>query len=168
MSVTNGGPTPQAGTAQMPMPQIGILTQYVKDFSFENPNAPRSIAPAAQQPAISINIGVDAAPLSESDVEVTLRLEGKAEFQGMLLFGFELMYSGLFRILNVPPDSLQPTVLIECPRLLFPFAREIVATATRNGGFPPLLLEPVDFAALYRQRMAGAPSSPPGSLLSPG
>ncbi len=166
MSVTNGGPTPQTGMAQMPMPQIGILTQYVKDFSFENPNAPRSMAPSTQQPAISINIGVDAAPLTETDVEVTIRLDGKAEAQGMLLFGFELQYSGVFRVLNVPADSLQPTVMIECPRLLFPFAREIIATATRNGGFPPLLLEPIDFVALYRQRLAAQPS-PPGAPANP-
>ena len=168
MSATNGGPAPQPGTPQMPMPQIGILTQYVKDFSFENPNAPRSIAPSTQQPSININIGVDATPLTETDVEVTLRLDGKAESQGMLLFGFELLYCGLFRILNVPPDSLQPTVMIECPRLIFPFAREIVATATRNGGFPPLLLEPIDFVALYRQRLAAAQPSPPGSPLNLG
>jgi len=155
MSMTNGGPEPQ-----MVMPQIGVLAQYVKDFSFENPNAPRSMAPSTQQPAISIQIGVDAAPMSGSDVEVTLRLEGKAESQGMLLFGFELLYCGVFRIQNVPPDSLQPVVLIECPRLLFPFAREIVAAATRNGGFPPLLLEPVDFVALYRQRMAATQPAP--------
>ena len=155
MSMTNGGPEPQ-----MAMPQIGVLAQYVKDFSFENPNAPRSMAPSTQQPAISIQIGVDAAPMSGSDVEVTLRLEGKAESQGMLLFGFELLYCGVFRIQNVPPDSLQPVVLIECPRLLFPFAREIVAAATRNGGFPPLLLEPVDFVALYRQRMATTQPAP--------
>lgn len=155
MSMTNGGPEPQ-----MAMPQIGVLAQYVKDFSFENPNAPRSIAPSTQQPAISIQIGVDAAPMSGSDVEVTLRLEGKAESQGMLLFGFELLYCGVFRIQNVPPDSLQPVVLIECPRLLFPFAREIVAAATRNGGFPPLLLEPVDFVSLFRQRVAATQPAP--------
>lgn len=163
MSTTNGGPEPQPDMSQMELPRIGILAQYMKDFSFENPNAPRSMASNAQQPSININIGVDAAPLTDTDVEVTLRLEGKAESQGTLLFGFELLYSGVFRILNVPADSLQPTVMIECPRLLFPFAREIIATATRNGGFPPLLLEPVDFATLYRQRLAAqpAPAFPP-------
>jgi preprotein translocase subunit SecB len=147
--------------SQPAMPRIGILAQYVKDFSFENPNAPRSIGPSPQQPAINVNIGVDAAPLSDTDVEVTLRLEGKAESQGMLLFGFELLYCGIFRVQNVPADSLQPTILIECPRMLFPFAREIIATATRNGSFPPLLLEPIDFATLYRQRLESA--QPPGS-----
>lgn len=166
MSATNGGPAPQPGMAQMPMPQIGVLTQYVKDFSFENPNAPRSMAPSTQQPAININIGVDAAPLTETDVEVTLRLDGKAESQGMLMFGFELLYSGVFRIVNVPPDNVQPTVMIECPRLLFPFAREIIATATRNGGFPPLLLEPIDFVGLYRQRLA-ATQPLPGAPVNP-
>lgn len=167
MSATNGGPTPQPGPAQATLPQIGILTQYVKDFSFENPNAPRSLAPSPQQPSISINVGVDAAPLSQTDVEVTIRLEGKAEGQGLLLFGFELQYCGVFRILNVPPESLQPMVMIECPRLIFPFAREIVATATRNGGFPPLLLEPIDFAALYRQRIAAAQGPEPGQPINP-
>lgn len=164
MSTTNGGPEPQTDLSQMAMPRIGILTQYVKDFSFENPNAPRSLGPNQQQPAINVNIAVEAAPLSETDVEVTLRLEGKAEAQGMLLFGFELLYSGVFRILNVPAESLQPVVMIECPRLLFPFAREIVATATRNGGFLPLLLEPIDFASLYHQRMA---ATQPASGFSP-
>jgi len=162
MSATNGGPEPQVGMPQAPMPQLGILMQYVKDFSFENPNAPRSMAPSTQQPTININIAVDAAPLTETDFEVTLRLDGKAEAQGMLLFGFELIYCGVFRVLNIPAESLQPTVMIECPRLLFPFAREIIATTTRNGGFLPLLLEPVDFVALYHQRMAAA--QPPSAF----
>jgi preprotein translocase subunit SecB len=159
MSMTNGGPEPQTA-----MPQVGVLAQYVKDLSFENPNAPRSMAPSTQQPGINIQVAVDAAPMSATDFEVTLRLEGKAEAQNLLLFSFELVYSGVFRLQNVPADSMQPMVLIECPRLLFPFAREIVATATRNGGFPPLMLEPIDFVALYRQRLAMAqptPGAPP-------
>ena len=90
-------------------------------------------------------------------------LNGKAERAGSLMFNFELAFGGVFRIRNVPQESLNPVVLIECPRLLFPFAREIVATTVRNGGFPPLLLDPVDFVALYRQKMgelegAGAPA----------
>jgi preprotein translocase subunit SecB len=155
MSTTNGGPQPQ-----MAMPQIAVLGQYVKDLSFENPNAPRSLAPSPQQPSINIQINVEAAPVSDTDFEVTLRLEGKAEAQGMLLFNFELVFAGAFRIQNVPPETLQPIVLIECPRLLFPFAREIVATAVRNGGFAPLLLDPIDFVGLYRQRMTAAQDTP--------
>lgn len=159
MSTTNGGPQPQAV-----MPQISVLAQYVKDLSFENPNAPRSLAPSAEPPAINIQVNVEAAPMSGPDFEVKLRLEGKAESRGTLLFSFELVFAGMFRIQNVPADSLQAVVLIECPRLLFPFAREIVATAVRNGGFPPLLLDPIDFVGLYRQRLAAAQSSPSQSL----
>jgi preprotein translocase subunit SecB len=161
MSATNGGPQPQA------MPQIGVLAQYMKDFSFENPNAPRSMAPSGQQPTINIQVNVDAAPMNATDFEVTLRLEGKAEAQDTLLFSFELVFAGAFRVQNVPEESLQPVVLIECPRLLFPFAREIVATAVRNGGFAPLLLDPIDFVSLYRQRLAGAQPAPPPQPVNP-
>jgi preprotein translocase subunit SecB len=146
MSTTNGGspePTP---------PQLSVLAQYVKDFSFENPNAPQSLMPG-QQPQIGIQINVEARPLGETDVEVSLRLEGKAEHEQNLLFAFELTFAGVFRVQNVPQESLNAVVLIECPRLLFPFAREIIANAVRNGGFPPLLLDPFDFVALYRQKM---------------
>ena len=160
MSATNGGPQPQAS------PHIGVLAQYVKDFSFENPHAPRSMAPTGQQPTINIQVNVDAAPMSGTDVEVILRLEGKAELPGTMLFSFELAFGGLFRIQNVPAESMQPIVLIECPRLLFPFAREIIATAVRNGGFPPLLLDPVDFVGLYRQRLA-ASAAPPSQPVNP-
>jgi len=161
MSTTNGGPQPQA------MPHIGVLAQYVKDLSFENPNAPRSMAPGGQQPSINIQVNVDAAPASGTDFEVTLRLEGKAESQGTLLFSFELVFAGMFRIQNVPAESMQQVVLIECPRLLFPFAREIIATAVRNGGFAPLLLDPIDFVGLYRQRLAATQPAPPSQPLNP-
>jgi preprotein translocase subunit SecB len=165
MSTTNGGPATEA------VPQIGVLAQYVKDFSFENPNAPRSMAPTGQQPSINIQVNVDAAPMSGptsgTDYEVTLRLEGKAEAQNMMLFSFELVFAGAFRIQNVPAESLQPIVLIECPRLLFPFAREIVATAVRNGGFAPLLLDPIDFVNLYRQRLAQMQQQSPSPPVNP-
>jgi preprotein translocase subunit SecB len=162
MSTTNGGPQPQ----QVAMPQLAVLAQYLKDFSFENPHAPRSLTPSSQQPSINIQVNVEAAPMSDTDFEVTLRLEGKAESQGLVLYSFELVFSGVFRVMNVPADSLQPFVLIECPRLLFPFAREIVATSVRNGGFPPLLLNPIDFVDLYRQRVA-AQAPPPAQPLNP-
>jgi preprotein translocase subunit SecB len=148
MTTTNGG---QADLQAQP--QLNVVAQYIKDFSFENPNAPQSLS-LAQQPQINIQINVNARPVSDTDVEVALKLEGKAESNNSLMFRFELEYAGIFRIKNVPQDSMNAVVLIECPRLLFPFAREIVATTVRNGGFPPLLLDPVDFVALYRQRMA--------------
>ena len=130
-----------------------MLTQYIKDFSFENPNAPRSLTTQQQQPSINIQINVGAKPLAETEFEVELKLEGKAETTGSLLFGFELTYAGVFRLLNVPQENVHALVMIECPRLLFPFAREIIATAVRDGGFPPLLIDPIDFVGLYRQRM---------------
>jgi len=156
MTTTNGGQgEPTAPAAQDAQPQLNVVAQYIKDLSFENPNAPRSLMGGQQQPPqISIQINVSAAPLEGGDIEVTLKLEGKAEAGGQLMFGFELTFAGVFRIRNVPPDSMNAVVLIECPRLLFPFAREIVANTVRNGGFPPLLLDPVDFVSLYRQRMS--------------
>ena len=148
MTTTNGGP------AEDQQPQLSVVAQYIKDFSFENPNAPRSLTGSKEPPQISIQINVNATPLSDTDIEVVLNLQGKAEHAGSLMFNFELKFGGVFRIRNVPQESLNAIVLIECPRLLFPFAREIVATAVRNGGFPPLLLDPVDFVGLYRQKMA--------------
>ena len=150
MSTTNGGPAPEPNL----QPQLNVVAQYIKDFSFENPNAPQSLVPATTQPQIGIQINVGAKPMPDGNFEVTLKLDGKAESAGKLLFSFELEFAGIFRIQNVPQESLNAIVLIECPRLLFPFAREIIATTVRNGGFPPLLLDPVDFVGLYRQRMA--------------
>jgi preprotein translocase subunit SecB len=155
---TNGGDQPQA---QQSAPQLNVLAQYIKDFSFENPNAPRSLAPAQAQPGIQIQINVGVAQLAATDYEVSLKLEGKAESaEATLLFAFDLTYSGLFRIQNVPQEQIHPVVMIECPRLLFPFAREIVASSVRGGGFPPLMLDPVDFVALYQQRMAQMQQQP--------
>jgi preprotein translocase subunit SecB len=158
MTTTNGGPTPAA--AQDMQPQLTVVSQYIKDFSFENPNAPKSLAGRQEQPQIGIQINVGANPLSENDIEVVIKLDGKAEAGATLLFRFELEFAGVFRIRNVPQESMNPVVLIECPRLLFPFAREIIATAVRNGGFPPLLLDPVDFVGLYRQKMAQQQPAP--------
>jgi preprotein translocase subunit SecB len=149
----NGGPAPNSD-GQQNQAQLNVLGQYIKDFSFENPNAPRSLSPTQTQPSINIQINVGVHQLAGTDYEVSLKLEGKAESEGSVLFAFDLTFAGVFRLQNVPQQTLQPLVMIECPRLLFPFAREIVATAVRNGGFPPLLLDPVDFVSLYQQRAA--------------
>src|SRR5450432_4173630 len=148
--MTNGNGTPPEAA---PAPQLNVLAQYTKDLSFENPNAPSSLAPQTQQPAITIQINVSANNVAENDYEVTLSVEGKAENGGKVMFSFDLAYAGVFRILNVPKENLHPLVMIECPRLLFPFAREIISTAVRDGGFPPLMLDPVDFVGLYRQNL---------------
>jgi preprotein translocase subunit SecB len=149
--MTNGNGTPQQEEAP---PQFAVLAQYIKDFSFENPNSPGSLSQQDKQPTISVQINVGASNIGGSDFEVQLSIEAKAEGDKGLLFGVELLYAGVFRIENIPQESMHPFVMIECPRLLFPFAREIIAATTRNGGFPPLMLDPVDFVSLYRQNMA--------------
>lgn len=123
-------------TTQAAMPSLAALGQYIKDFSFENPNAPASLAPRETGPSISISVNVNAKQPGETDFEVELTLEGKALDGTQTMFQFELVFAGLFRIQNIPAENIQAVVMIECPRLLFPFARQIVADAVRNGGFP--------------------------------
>jgi preprotein translocase subunit SecB len=142
-------PAPQPGS----QPSLRILGQYLKDFSFENPNAPLSLAPQQQQPDINISVNVNARNLGPSDFEVELHLDAKATSEGKVIFAADLLYAGMFRLENFPENLLHPAVLIECPRMLFPFARQILADATRNGGFPPLMLDPIDFATMYQKRM---------------
>ncbi len=144
-----GGAEAQAGEA----PGMNIIAQYIKDLSFENPKAPQSLQPQGQ-PKLDINVNVGATPFNDNQFEVTLTLSATAANDNMTLFAVELIYAGLFRVSGVPQEHLHPFVLIECPRMLFPFARNILADATRNGGFPPLMLDPIDFAALYRQNLA--------------
>ncbi len=142
-------PQPQPGT----QPSMRILGQYLKDLSFENPNAPQSLTPQQTQPDINISVNVNARNLAPTDFEVELHLDAKATLQGKVIFAAELLYAGAFRLENFPKKLLHPAVLIECPRMLFPFARQILADATRNGGFPPLMLDPIDFASMYQKRM---------------
>jgi preprotein translocase subunit SecB len=144
-------PAPNGAQAE-DAPQLNALAQYAKDLSFENPNAPRSLAPQQDPPQINIQVNVNAKQLAESDFEVDLTLQGDAKTGNEVMFAFELTYSGVFRVRNSPQDQLHPVVMIECPRLLFPFARQIVADAVRGGGFPPLFIDPIDFVGLYRQK----------------
>ncbi|MCW2308670.1 protein-export chaperone SecB [Rhodobium gokarnense] len=151
----NGDGAAAAGAANAQnAPGMNILGQYVKDFSFENPNAPRSLAPRENSPAINIQVNVNANPLSDNEFEVSLVMNAKGGTDDDLMFNVELTYCGVFRIQNVPQEHLHPFVLIECPRMLFPFARQIVAEAVRAGGFPPLMIDPIDFAALYQHNAA--------------
>jgi preprotein translocase subunit SecB len=136
------------------MPQLEALAHYVKDLSFENPNAPRSLGPQETPPNISINVNVNAKPLAENDYEVDITLEGQAGEGEGLLFKFELVFAGVFRLTNIPKEHEHQVLMIECPRLMFPFARSVLANAVRDGGFPPFLLQPIDFAQLYQARMS--------------
>ena len=149
----NGAAEPQAGQSA---PSLNALVQFTKDFSFENPNAPRSLGPQEKQPNISIQVNVNAQQLAENEFLVDLLLEGTAGEGADTLFKFELDYAGIFRLQNIPEEQRHPVVMIECPRLLFPFARQIIADAVRNGGFPPLYIDPIDFVGLYRQKAAEA------------
>ncbi|HEV7433312.1 protein-export chaperone SecB [Rhizobium halophilum] len=135
-------------------PSLNILAQYTKDLSFENPGAPRSLQARDKAPAININVNVNANPLSETDFDVVLSLNVEAKEGEKIVFAAELVYGGVFRITGFPQEHMLPVLFIECPRLLFPFARQIVADVTRNGGFPPLMIDPIDFAQMFTQRMA--------------
>ncbi len=157
MATTNGGPNPEAAF----LPAINVLSQYTKDLSFENPNAPDSVRGQGPQPTIKVEFNVGAKSLPGNDIEVELRIQARAEQGPKILFNIELSYAGVFRIQNIPQEALQPLVLIECPRMLFPFARQIISDATENGGFPPLRIDPVDFARLYQERMLGQTPPPP-------
>jgi preprotein translocase subunit SecB len=148
----------QAVPAQAPAaaPQMKIIGQYLKDLSFENPHAPQSLNTQTGQPEISISVNVNARTLTPTDYEVELHLEAKASHEEKVVFAADLLYAGVFRLENIPQEALHPVVLIECPRMLFPFARQVLADATRNGGFPPLMLDPIDFAGMYQKRLAQA------------
>ncbi|MBV6657530.1 MAG: protein-export chaperone SecB [Devosiaceae bacterium] len=141
-----------AGTGAQTAPRFQALAQYVRDLSVENPNAPASMRGAKPQPKIDINVGVQVNPQPDGLHEVVLKLDCKAGQGKDMMFAVELDYAGLFRAENMTQEQTQVALMIEGPRLLFPFAREILANATRQAGFPPLMLDPVDFLALYRQR----------------
>lgn len=132
-------------------PTAGLISQYVKDLSFENPNAP-SIYQAQTAPQIDVQFNIGSEQIGEEVHEVTLKIEVRADSEGTVAFIVDLTYSGLFGFRNVPADQIQPYLLSEGPRLLFPFARRVVADTIRDGGFPALLLEPIDFAQLYMQQ----------------
>ena len=135
------------------VPGLRILAQYIKDLSFENPNAPDSLRPRENAPEINVQINVNATPITETEFEAELTLNASAKEGETTMFNVELLYGGIFSITNVPQEQLHPFVMIECPRMLFPFARQVISDATMRGGFPPLNVDPIDFAMLYRQRM---------------
>ena len=145
-------PNPQP-QPQQPQPQVSIVSQYTRDLSFENVAAQSGSIPQ-DKPDIKVSVNLDAKPKGEDRYEVSLKLSATSTAAGATVFICELDYAGLFSIKNVPQEHLHPLLLIECPRQLFPFARRIVADVTRDGGFPPLMLDMVDFMAIYRQELA--------------
>jgi len=153
-SGNGGNARPNLGGPAAGGPSVNVLAQYVKDLSFENPRAPASLQTRQTSPGINISVNVSAQQVSQAEIEVTLTMEARAGADDDVLFNVEIAYAGVFRLNNVPQEHLQPFVMIECPRLLFPFARQIVADCVRDGGFPPLMIDPIDFVALYQQNLA--------------
>jgi len=160
-------PIPGPGeTAQGGPPNGGfrILAQYVRDLSFENPKAPESLR-IEGKPAIDLGVELNAQGRPDNLFEVDMKLSIKATSDLGTVFNIELLYGGLFQLNNVAPADIEPLLLIECPRYLFPFAREIIARATADGGFyPPFMMDPIDFVAIYmaRQQQIAAGPRPGG------
>ena len=145
--------TPQGQNGAQPgagAPMLAVIAQYLKDLSFENPRAPQSFTEQAN-PNIEVDVNVNARELGQSRYEVEVSVAARARRGADVVFVVETAYAGAFQIENVPRDQMELVMLVECPRILFPFVRQIVADATRNGNYPPLMLEPIDFYAVYQQ-----------------
>src|SRR3569623_986920 len=134
-------------------PSFNLIGQYIRDMSFENPGAPASIMMGGPNPNFQVGINVGVKKQSEELYAVEITLNAMADREKNVLFNVELIYGGVFRMVNIPEANLAPLLLVECPRLIFPFARQVLATITQQGGFPPLMMEPVDFAAIYQQNL---------------
>ena len=145
----------QQNRVEAPVPALEVGHQYIKDLSFEVPGAPRSFDEKTP-PEVGVNVDVTVTPLDEKNFEVCLRIDARGETGGKTLFIAQLEYAGLFRVGDTPKEHVQPLLMIEAPRLLFPFARNIIATVTRDGGLPPLMISPIDFVALFRRHVSAA------------
>lgn len=156
MTDAAGGPAPGETGDQPQQPALAVNAQYVKDLSFENPNAPQSLMQLSSAPDVNVNVDVGARQLGDNAYEVVLTARGEGSSEGNTLFIAEVQYAGIFSIGDVPQEYVQPLLMIEAPRLLFPFARAIISDCVRDGGFPPLMIHPIDFVALYQQRVEQA------------
>jgi preprotein translocase subunit SecB len=157
MSDTSNGGAPPPGDGA---PQVFINVQYVKDLSFENPRAPHSLTQTQAAPEVQVGVDVKAQNLGPGLYEVLLTVHADAKAGGERVFLVELAYGAVVTMQNVPEANMPQALLVETPRLLFPFARAIIANATREGGFMPLLLRPIDFAELVRQQQQQAGGQP--------
>ncbi|MFT4619004.1 MAG: preprotein translocase subunit SecB [Sulfitobacter sp.] len=158
---TNGA---AAATETPAQPRLQVMGQFIKDMSFENIAAQKAVQ-NAEQPDIQVQVNLDARKRANTEnqyeVSIKLKIEAKTKTGGETIFIMELDYAGIFLIENVPEDQMHPFLLIECPRMIFPFVRRIVSDVSRDGGFPPLNLETIDFIALYRQELARRAAAKP-------
>lgn len=144
--------------------QLDVNAQFIKDLSFENPQILKMLQSGEHLPEIDIKINVNHLPLETADThEVSLIVHAKGTKNNTEVFVLELTYAGVFTIKNIDPNLLHPILMIECPRILFPYVRNIISEITRDGGYPPLLLKPVDFADLYRMRLEQMAAEPKGT-----
>jgi len=157
------------GNPPQPAPepqQLIFNAQYIKDLSFENPRAPQSLIQQTVQPSVDINVDVKAQNLGPEVFEVILTINATARAEDQPVFLVELAYGTVVTVKNATPEMLAPLILVETPRIVFPFARAIIANATRDGGFPPLMINPIDFAELLRRQQADAQAATaPGSAV---
>ena len=154
-ATSGAGGSSTAGAGASPRPQLAVVAQYVKDLSFESPGAPQTLQGPGENPQLKVGVNVNAGPRGEDIYEVAVNIEAHAKSDAGVIYNVELVYAGLFRILNLPQQMLQPVLFVDCPTILFPFLRRVLSDVVRDGGFPPLLLDPIDFARLYAQNMAG-------------
>ncbi len=156
-NVTGAATPPGNGAADH---QLIVNAQYIKDLSFENPRAPHSLLQQKEPPEVQLGVDVKAQALGQDVFEVVLSISAKANAGGDVVFVTELAYAAVVTIRNTPQELVPTLLLVETPRLLFPFARTVIANATREGGFPPLLIHPIDFADLLRRQQAAAAAAP--------
>jgi len=140
-------------SAQNNQPSLNLIGQYIRDLSFESPGAPASIMLGNGQPTFSVGINVGVKRQADDVFAVEITINAKADRDNAVLFAVELVYGGVYRIRNIADPQLTQLLMIECPRLIFPFARQVLASVTQQGGFPPLMMEPVDFAQVYLQNI---------------
>jgi preprotein translocase subunit SecB len=151
---------PQAQQTNVP---LAVSLQYLKDLSFESPRAPQVFVTQGPQSQVNVNVRVDGRGVGENTYEITLHLEVKANAGEDAVFLLEMDYAGIFTVTAQPPEVLGQLLMIEAPRMLFPFARQIVTNTIAAGGFPPLLINPIDFADLYRRQLAAAAAQQNGA-----
>jgi preprotein translocase subunit SecB len=142
---------PTASATPPSPPRFVVKGQYIKDLSFENPHAPGSLLAFKDKPNLEVSVDLKAQKIKDDLYELVMLLSARASHDSNTLFLVELAYSGIFQLINVPEEHVEPLLLVDAPFVLFPFARRVVSDVSRDGGFPPLMLEPIDFHSLYRQ-----------------
>ena len=148
----NGGPEGNNGGPDQEV-ELQVLGQYIKDLSFESPNAPKSLQGQMKEPKLNLEVNVHAKKLADDVYETAIELNADAKSDDGPIYTIEMIYAGAFKLSNVPENALQPVLLINCPALLFPFASRILADLTREGGFPPLFMDPIDFGRLFMENV---------------